>query len=287
MITDYLFAGIAVFGAVIGTATDLKGRWVPDWINYFMIAFGLIGHTIISLMASSIWPIISSLVIAGIFLCVGTLMVYGGLWGGGDAKMLVGFGALLPTTSIIETPWPFPLTLWFNILIFGIALGIFGTLILILKNKGAFLKELKTAVEKNKLILLISPAVLIIPAVSFYFNQGIVAIIGALLFLLIPLVFILKATEKACMFKFIMPSQLVEGDWLTDDINVADYVYKPARSGIEIKDIKELQKLEKQGKLKQVRVKEGLPYVPAFLAGLLFSLFFGDVVYSLIMAALI
>jgi preflagellin peptidase FlaK len=287
MLADYIFAGIAIFGATIGTITDLKGRWVPDWINYFMIAFGLVGHAIVSLIQNSVWPLIFSAIFAGIFFAIGTTMVYTGLWGGGDAKMLTGLGALLPTVSFANTPWPFPLTLWLNIMIMGAVLGVIGALILIVKNKSAFFKELRVEFEKNKLAIMISPAILILPIVSFYLDMKFVTLASLLLFILIPIIFIFKAVEKACMFKFIAPSKLVEGDWIAEEIKVGNYSYKPPRSGIELKDISELQKLEKLGKLKQIKVKEGLPYTPAFLAGLLASLFLGDIMFALVTAILI
>jgi len=284
MIADYFFASIAILGALIGTATDLKNRWVPDWVNYFMISVGLGGHAIVSFLQTSPWPLIYSAVAAGIFLAAGVGLVYTGLWGGGDAKMLVGFGALLPTTSLVQTPWPFPLTVLLNAFIFGAVLGILGALYLAFKNKEAFLKEFKKELKENKLVLFASPAILILPVVSFYLGINLVGLIGILLFLFIPLVFVLKAVERACMFKFISPSTLVEGDWIAQNVNVGKYSYIPSRSGIELNDIKDLQKLEKLGKLKQVKVKEGLPYIPAFLVGLLVSLFFGDMMFIVIRA---
>ena len=90
-----IFVSIALAGVLIGTIFDLKARWVPDYVNYFMIFFGLAGHAIISIQANSIWPFAYSLIAVGILYVLSAVLFYAGAWGGGDAKMLIGLGALL------------------------------------------------------------------------------------------------------------------------------------------------------------------------------------------------
>ena len=76
------------------------------------------------------------------------------------------------------------------------------------------------------------------------------------------------------------PKNLTEGDWITEDIKIkGKVVYKPERTGISKPEILKLQKLEKQNKLKNVIVKEGLPYVPAFLVALIATLLNIDVLF--------
>lgn len=284
MAADYFFIGAAIFGAVAGTVTDLKNRWVPDWVNYFLIFFGLGGHLIVSILNWSPWPIIYSAIAAGIFYAIGSLMFYAGVWGGGDAKMLVGFGALLPTlpaTVVNPAPWPFLLTIWSNVLIFGSLFGILGILALAITHKQAFTFEFKSLVAKNKLAMYLSPIVLIAPLVLYVYSNSLFFLLVSLATLLLPLVFVAKAVENSCMFKQIKPSALVEGDWIAETIKVGDFTYAPNKSGIEKKDIEKLMSLEKSGKLKNIRVKEGLPYVPAMFAGLLLSVFYGDILIFL------
>jgi len=289
MIADWIFIAVAVAGTLFGVITDLKGRWIPDWISYFMIIFGITGHILISIAQLSIWPAVYSAAAAGILFGVASLLYYTGIWGGGDAKLLVGLGALLPVyTPHVAAPWPWLLTLWLNTLIFGAVFGILGSVFLALKYKEKFLFEFRNLVKKNKIFIYASPALFILPAAIFLLGMPLEIFLFSLLIILFPFIYlILKSVENSSMFKLREPHKLVEGDWIAEDICVGNYNYKPAKTGIEKKDIEKLVELEKQGKLKQIKIKEGLPYIPAILAGLIISIFYGDIMFSLVMGFLV
>jgi len=279
-----IFVSIALAGVLIGTIFDLKARWVPDYVNYFMIFFGLAGHAIISIQANSIWPFAYSLIAVGILYVLSAVLFYAGAWGGGDAKMLIGLGALLATVPNLvfmqdfPIQWPFLITLWTNTLIFGAAIGFVGTFYLAAKHFSSFKKEFKILSVKTKLFLI--PIMLLFP-ISYYFEKSFVIFPFAILILFV-LFLVFKSVENACMYKFIAPKKLVEGDWVVDEVKIAGTHYKPNKSGIEKKDILKLIELESLGKLEKIKIKEGLPYVPAFMLGLLASLFYGDLMFKLL-----
>ena len=279
-----IFVSIALAGVLIGTIFDLKARWVPDYVNYFMIFFGLAGHAIISIQANSIWPFAYSLIAVGILYVLSAVLFYAGAWGGGDAKMLIGLGALLATVPNLvfmqdfPIQWPFLITLWTNTLIFGAAIGFIGTFYLAAKHFSGFKKEFKTFSGKTKLFLI--PIMLLFP-ISYYFEKSFVIFPFAILILFV-LFLVFKSVENACMYKFTAPKKLVEGDWVVDEIKIAGIHYTPNKSGIEKKDILKLIELESLGKLDKVKIKEGLPYVPAFMLGLLASLFYGDLMFKIL-----
>lgn len=287
MITDYIFIAVALIGTAIGTFTDFKERIVPDYVNYFMILFGLSGHILISAVNQTIWPAIYSGAAAGIVFGIVYLLYHFGIWGGGDAKLLVGIAALLPVFTT-QAPWPWLLTLWVNCLVFSAIFGFFGSFYLAFKYRQKFLAEFKSLVKKNKIIVYISPALLTLPVAFFLLNLPLEISLFSFLIILFPFLYlILKSVENACMYKYIAPNKLVEGDWIAENVSVGNYSYKPLKSGIEKKDILKLIELEKSGKLKHIKVKEGLPMVPAILIGLIFSIFYGDLMFSVIMGFLI
>jgi len=120
MSAELFFTAVLLIGMIAGTYTDLKNRWVPDFVNFSLIAIGLGGHAILSVLNQSIWPLAYSIGGAIAFYAIGGIMYYTGIWGGGDAKLLIGVGALLPNHPIAAVaPWPFLATLLFNILLFG------------------------------------------------------------------------------------------------------------------------------------------------------------------------
>ena len=73
-----------------------------------------------------------------------------------------------------------------------------------------------------------------------------------------------KAVEKACLYKYVKPRQLTEGDWVEEDILISNRViYKAKNTGIEKEDIQKLVK----ARVKKVLIKEGIPFLPPFFLG--------------------
>lgn len=300
MFADIFFVSILIIGSVTAVYTDFKRREVPDWINYFLIITGLLGHAILSLIQNSPKPLFYSATVAFIFFIIANIMYYTGSWGGGDAKFLIGLGALMPiypqtllrVLNPVIADWPFIVTLFFNTLLFGAILGILYTLYKAVINWEKIRKEIALIMRKKLIIIirtvLLTSTILVLLALFFFrVFPGIILFLWIVIILLFYAIVLSMAVEKISMFKKIKPSRLTEGDWIAKDVKVdKDTVYKQKRTGIEIKDIKRLVELEKKGKLKEVVIKEGLPFLPAFLIGILFSLIFGDVLFRIFTSVL-
>ncbi|MBI4095918.1 MAG: prepilin peptidase [DPANN group archaeon] len=289
MATDLVFASVAVIIVAIGTITDFQNRWAPDYVSYFGILFGFGGHAILTLQQNSYWPLLLSVGGAAVFYGIGWLMFNFGAWGGGDAKMLIALGALLPvyqpiTNFYYGAPWPFLATLMLNILIFGAILGVIGTALIFAKNFRTIIPEIKKQFRENRKYLYLSAGTIAVsPAFLFFANIYLAAAVALAGFFVI-LFFALKSIETISMHKDTTPEKLVEGDWLMEEITIGDFHVKPTKSGLETDDIKKIRDLAAQGKINTVRVKEGLPYLPAFLAALIASLFYGDLMLKIITA---
>ncbi len=278
---NYLLAIIAIAGTAIGTYTDIKTRLVPDWTSYFMLAAGLGGNAILSLLSNSFWPILYSAAGAGAFFAAGYLLYRVGVWGGGDAKLLPALGSLLAYSTKIAI-WPFLVSFWLNLLILGAIFGVLGMLFLFLKNRAKTTSELKSLINEFKLPFYSTIFAAALLGVATIFEK--VAIFGFVIAILGLLLFVLKATERAALHKTIKPGQLVEGDWILDEVRVGDYCYKPKKIGVEKADIVKMVELEKLGKLKDVKVKDGIAYVPAFLAALLVTIGGIDIFFKILMS---
>ncbi len=289
MFADLLFVSAAILGALAGSITDLKERIIPNWITYSIIAFGLGGHLIVSLISKSFWPILYSLAGAAIFFIIAMLMFYTSAWAGGDTKMLIGLGSLLPTYPLILLNWlnpalaiwPFMFTLWINILVFGALIGLaFGVYILI-KNWGKFIARIKKIIVSYRLIIHLITITALIPVVTYFLKLQIalaIAFIWAVCSIFFYLFIFTKSIEDISMYRTLNPRELTEGDWIVKPVLMGKrLVYSPERTGIIQKDINRLIKLG----VKSVKVKEGLPMIPAFLLGAIFSLIFGDVLFML------
>ncbi|MDO8460570.1 MAG: hypothetical protein Q7S74_05650, partial [Nanoarchaeota archaeon] len=72
------------------------------------------------------------------------------------------------------------------------------------------------------------------------------------------------------MLKLVSPQNLTEGDWLERDVRIGNKTIKKTVHGLSWNEIKLLRKANKK-----VYIKEGIPFVPAFLiAFIIMALFF-------------
>lgn len=280
---NYAFIAIAIIGTAIGTYTDIKTRLVPDWTSYFMLAIGLGGHAILSFLSNSYWPIAYSAIGAGSFFGIGYLLYRGGVWGGGDAKLLPAIGSLIAYSGSIAI-WPILVSFWLNLLLAGAAFGILGMLYLFFKHRQKTIIELKGLIKRFRLPFYSAVFASVLFGATSVFEPR--ALFGFTLAVLCLLLFVLKATEKSALHKAVAPSKLVEGDWILCDVKVGDYCYKPKRIGIEKADIEKMILLEKAGKLREVMVKDGVPYVPSFLIALIITILKIDIFFNILAAAI-
>lgn len=82
-----------------------------------------------------------------------------------------------------------------------------------------------------------------------------------------------KAVEDAAMVKFKAPNDLMEGDWILDTIkHKGKEIVSPKDLGITLKQIATLKRL----KVKKVKMKEGIPFCPAFFFAYLVTLIIGN-----------
>ena len=281
-----IVAIVCLIGLVIGTITDIKTREVPDWINYSLIAAG-IGLNLIFSIVYWEWSFIANS-LAGFlaFFILALAMFYAGQWGGGDSKMIMGLGALIGL-DIFSMQFPFLVSFLINMLLAGAVYGIVWSLILAVKNRKKFLNEIKHITAKKQVMaarrwLLILSLIFVVLAL-FIKDQAIqFTSIGIILMALITFylwVFI-KAVEKAAMFKYVTPDRLTEGDWIANDVKIdGKRICGPKDLGIEKKQIKQLIEMYKRKKIRKILIKEGIPFVPSFLAAFIITLIFGNLLF--------
>ena len=248
-----------------------------------MIALGIAIGAITSVISWTIWPLLSA--IGGLIVgyLVGAFMYYTGQWGGGDAKMLMGLGALqgvaiIGPSSLWNGNFPLFFTIIITIFISGAIYGLGYMIYLIIKNRTrfrrAFVKELN-ARKKTRIIVI--TIVLALLASTFLFQEIIIKILITIIafftFFSFHGLVTGKALEKAVLIKNTSVNKLVEGDWIVKDVEVkGKRICGPKDLGITIKQIKELKKY----KIKYVLVKEGIPFIPGFLLGYIIVVIVGN-----------
>ncbi len=277
---------IAFIALLIGSYTDFKTREVPDWANFGLIAAGFGINLLFSIVYWKINFIIGSIVGFAVFFAIAWIMFYTGQWGGGDSKILMGLGAMIGI-DVFSKEIPFLADFLINALVIGALYGILWSFLLIAKNRKKFIKSFRKLNSSKKIILakkIVLVLFFVFVLIALLAPGTFARLISIYLALITALTFYLwvavKAVEDSCMLKFVKPQQLTEGDWIAKEIKVdGKYIAGPKDLGIEKKQIRKLIEFYKKRKIRNVLIKEGIPFVPSFFIAFIVTLAFGNLVF--------
>ncbi len=262
--SEPIFLIILFVGLVIATYRDIRIREVPDTLTYGLMTTGSLGGVIISVIQLNVWIFVEHLLgfLAGALL--GVIMFYGRQWGGGDAKLMMGLGAILGLSwTNLQVP------MFIVLLIFsGAIYGIIYTIVLSVVHRKKFKKQFFIQLREEKFhrvrkYLVFTGIIVIIGIVFAPMDMKIT--LGAILLSAYILVYswvFLKTIEKTALVKKYPVSKLTEGDWIIQTIKRGrKVIVNEKNTGVTKKQIAELKKHN----VKAVTVKEGIPFVPGFL----------------------
>lgn len=285
MIIDIILVSLGLIGSLIASISDIKIREVPDWLNYALIFSGFSLRLMQSISSSKWSYFLYSILGFVLMFLLGTLLYYTKQWGGGDTKLLMALGVIFSTRPyFIKTEIPFLILMLINILIFGALYGFIYGITLAARNKKSFVKEFKI-LNQDKKMKKLKMHLLCLVGIIFVINLFIMKSLTTKLmisYMLIPillypyLIMFVRSVENSSMYKMTPVRRLTEGDWVEQDVKIkGKIIYHKKGLGIEKKDIQRLIKAN----VKQVLVKQGIPFVPPIFIGILFSLIIGKVIF--------
>ena len=255
----FLFA-LAFIWTLFASIQDLRKREVANWLNFSLIIFSLAYRAFYSLSIQDKNFFLFGLSGFAIFFVMANILYYTRAFAGGDAKLLMGFGTILPYQSYSDLV---SLSLLFIFLLFfiGAIYSLVYSVFIATKNKKQFKKEFLKRFKKTRKLQMLSTIIflLLLIAKPFYPFSIVFPI-----FFLIPIVYIYTKALDKCMIKLYPPSKLTEGDWLENSVKVHSHLIKKSVHGLSLEEIKLLRKYNKS-----VLIKEGIPFVPAFLIALI------------------
>lgn len=282
ILPDIILIIISLTALIFASISDIKIKEVPDWLSFSLIISGLIIRLLSSIIYTEYSYFLYGLFGLASMFVVGEILYHTKLWGGGDAKLLMGLGTTLATTPFyLETSkLPFLLTLFMFIIFSGVVYGIIWSFSLIFKEPKKFREEFKKTNQapESKIIKILSLVVIILLFVGLFLlsiSNGIksLILIFVILFLIYPYLFIAVRTLEHIYFYNLLPiNKVVEGDWIAKDIKKNNKVIFNRKAAITKRDIKYLKSLN----IKQVLIKDGIPFVPPFLLGTTLALIFGN-----------
>jgi len=251
---------LAILWIIFAVIQDLKKREVPNWLNFSLIIFALGFRFFYSLFSGENFSFFfQGLIGFGIFLVLGNLFYYARMFAGGDAKLLISLGAVLPFSDKFMVNLEFFLLFFVLFFFAGAVYSIGASIFLTVKNYGKFKKEIRNQAKKNK-ILLYAVMFFGLALMSIGFSEKIFFFIGILVFLLPYFYVYVKAVDESCMVKKIRTAELREGDWLYRNVRVGRRIIKARWEGLSKEEIRLIRK-----KYRQIVIRQGVPFAPVFL----------------------
>jgi len=272
---------ICLIALSIGSITDLKTREVPDYLNFALIVTGFGMAILATILNKDISYIYTSLIGFAFCFIFSVIMYYTGQWGGGDAKILMGIGSVIGISYATLRSFEMPFLLLFLLLTFFIG-GIYGIVwlsIVLIKNWQSFKKTYKTVYnQSNKYIryaLYCCVPLLLIGAIvaEEVLLKATLAVMSIMFFFLYYSFIAIKVLEEIAFIKEQPIEKVTEGDWVAEDVIVNEKIIISKKNlGVTKEQLAELIALAKKGKLKTVKVKYGIPFVPSFLMAFITTL---------------
>ena len=256
-----LLGFVWIIGAVL---QDLHRREVDNLWNFLLVGFALAYRLSISIYIGDYWFILNGILGFALFIGLGNLFYYSKLFAGGDAKLMMALGTVLP----LSYDW------LVNLKVFGVFILLFligGSIYaliwafsLVIINWKRFSREfVKQWINYKNLFLIALVFSVLWVGFAFAISQLNLMLIG-LIVLLFPVLFVFaKSVEESCMIKAIKPSKISEGDWLYEDILIGGKKIKSNWEGVSKKELALIKRKCKQ----KILIKFGIPFTPAFLFG--------------------
>ena len=248
-------------GIVAAIIQDFRSREVANWLNFTLLASALAFRGFYSALSEEYMFLIFGAIGLAISFVLAHLMYYGRLFAGGDAKLFIALGAIIPFADNFYDNNLIFLVFLIALLFGGAVYSLSYSVILSIKNHENFSKKFKELFKDNKghfhAALAFSAAFVLY---SFFINQLIFLVVPLFLVGLFFLYVYAKAIEQSCMLKEISMDKARVGDWLEKDVEVGGKVIKPHWEGLSEDDVELLKK--HKGK---ILIKEGIPFTPAFL----------------------
>lgn len=245
---------------IFAVVQDLNKREIANWLNFSLVIFALAFRLFFSLFGNQGFDFFYQGVIGfGIFFIIGNLLYYGKVFAGGDAKLMIALGAIVPFSEVFIININSILTFFLFFLVAGAFYGVVLSVILGFKNKKEFVREFSEQFNKKKNYFYVSLAFSIVLLV-FAFFESFLLYLAILMFISPYVYFSAKAIDEACMIKKIDTRKLAEGDWLYRDMRIGGRLIKAKWSGLSREEITFLRK-----KKKEILIRQGIPFSPVFL----------------------
>ena len=266
----FLF-GLAFIWIIFAVAQDLKKREVADWLNFSLIAFALTYRAFYSAYSSDFTFFMYGVLGFALFFLLANLFYYSHVFAGGDAKLLMGLGIILPYSNYSDVIF---VGLGFVLLLFlvGAVYSLSYSVFIVRRNYEKFFSAFRINLNsgKNLAFALIFAGFFVGFIYAFSQGDALLSFLGILFAVFAFFLVVYAKSLEVCMIKLVSPGKLTEGDWLVSDVRAGRGIV--AKKTVHGLNLEEIVRLRKRGK--KVLIREGIPFTPAFLFAFLVMVFF-------------
>ncbi len=261
----FLF-GIAFVWCVIAAVQDIRKTEVPNWISFSLLGIALGYRAIYSIVERDYHFIMYGFIGVVIFYFVAYAFYYSKAFGGGDVKLLIAFGAIIPIESFVGIALE-GIGFIVSLLIIGIIYTFIYSIFLAMRHKERFKIEFKENFRYGKYVIILAVvlALILVFYSGFDFSVGMAALVVVGLS---ALYVYLRSIDK-CMITKVNANKLMEGDWLQENVKLRKGEVKKSVHGLSKLEIERLIKEKKE-----VWIKGGVPFVPVFVVEVIFMIVF-------------
>jgi Flp pilus assembly protein protease CpaA len=254
---------------VFAVVQDLRNKEIANWLNFSLVIFALVFRFFYSLYGGEGFMFFYQGILGFVvFLIMGNLLYYGKVFAGGDAKLMIALGAVVPFSEVFLINLNSSLAFFLIFLVVGAFYGVILGMILGIRNRKIFIREFSRQIKKKKKLFYISTIFAIILILLAFF-QSLFLYLGILIFISPYVYFSAKSIDESCMVKKVKTKNLTEGDWLYKDIKIGRKMIEAKWSGLSKEEIVLLKKNKKD-----ILIRQGIPFSPVFLIsylGLIYS----------------
>lgn len=261
---EYFLIALGLIWVGFASIQDLRKREVANWLSFSIIIFALGIRFFYCLFSGAGFEIFyQGLIGLGIFFVLGNALYYARMFAGGDAKLMIALGAVIPYSESFTSNLQAFLSFFLLFLFAGAIYGLIVTIRISLRNFGEFKKDFVKRIKANKIkmwgIMLLGLGFMFLG-----FFQSPFFSLGILVFVFPYLYFYARSVDEKCMVKKVKVKDLTEGDWLAERLKVGKKTIEPNWEGLSMAEIKLISK-----KYKEIKVKYGIPFVPVFFIAFL------------------
>ncbi|HLC78776.1 MAG TPA: prepilin peptidase [Candidatus Nanoarchaeia archaeon] len=259
---EYFLIVLGLLWVGFASIQDLRKREVANWISFSLIVFAL-GIRIFYGIFTGEWSFLFQGIFGLIvFFILGNALYYGRMFAGGDAKLMISLGAILPITTTFGNNLKIFFSFFLLFLFAGALYGLAATARMSLINFKEFKKDFISSIKKNKKkmwVIMIAGLITMVLGLQ----NGMFFSLGVLIFVFPYIYYYALSVDRKCMVRKVKAKYLTEGDWLAEKLKIGKKTIDPNWEGLSMQEIRLIRK-----HYKEIKVKYGIPFVPVFFIAL-------------------